>query len=277
MSAEVRVITPSSNHGEWARALRARAVELVTAAGGAVRYPRACVAVLVALAAHAGTDGTCHPSQRPLAGAVRYSQRHVERALDDAVRAGLLTRAVPRYGARVLGATTRYALPWWAVAAREGLRGVARVQSELPIATDPQAAAVARALRETRPGALLGAVVRCLPSEAAVSVLRAGVDVMLPRRPVARTALPPAQLAAAQLADAAALREIAAAVEALPGPGDCSREQTTPCRKETPQRDPLANSHAPSAGHAPSGAGLTWQNSLLGERAAALQRRLARA
>lgn len=269
---ETRIITPSQNHGEWARALRARAVELVTAAGGAVRYPRACVAVLLALAAHAGTDGTCHPSQRTLAGAVRYSQRHVERALDDAERAGLLTRAVPRYGARVLGATTRYALPWWALAARDGLRGLARVQSELPIATDPQAAAVARALRETRPGALLGAVVRCLPSEAAVSVLRAGVEVMLPRRPVSRRALAPAQLAAAQLADAAALREIAAAVEVLPGRADCSPEQTTPCLKETSQRRAHANSLAVSPGDA-SPSGSTWSRiQQLGVRVQALAR-----
>lgn len=270
---EERVITPSSNHGEWARALRARAKELVMLAGATIRYPRATCAALVALAAFAAKDGTCHPSQATIAREILMSPRHVERLLSDAERAGLLTRAVPRYGARVLGATTRYALPWWATAARDGLRGVARVQRELPIATDAQAAAVARALRETRPGALLGAVVRCLPSEAAVSVLRAGVDVMLPRgRRVGREALPPAQLAAAQLADAAALREIAAAVEALPGPDHCSRDQRTPRPEKTPQRDPLANSLAPSAGRAPSGAGLTWQNSLLGAKAAAIQR-----
>lgn len=272
MSAQV-VITPSQNHGAWARALRARAHDLVAAAGGAVRYPRACAAVLVALAAHCATDGTCHPSQATLAAAVRYSPRHVERALDDAERAGLLTRAVPRYGARVLGATTRYALPWWAVAARDGLQGVARVQRELPIATDAQAAAVARALRETRPGALLGAVVRSLPSEAAVAVLRAGVDVLIPRRAtVGRRALAPAQLAAAQLADAAQLRDIAAAVEALPGPEGWAEIQTTPCPDKTSGEIASRNSHAPAAREAPRGGSVGDRIQQLGARFRALAR-----
>lgn len=231
---EQRIITPSQNHGEWARALRRRAGELVAAAGAAVRHPRACAAVLVALAAHASVEGECHPSHETLGKLTSYSVRHVQRALDQAEAAGLLTRRVPGYGARVLGATTRYALPWWARDARAGLVALARVQRELPVATDAQSVAVARALRETRPGALLGAIVRELPPALAVGVLRAGVEVLLPAHPPPAPRVPSPATLRAQLADAAALRAIAAAVEGLP----CATEQTTPRPEETSQKEP---------------------------------------
>lgn len=263
-----RIVTPSQNHGEWARLLRARAGELVAKAGAVVRHPRACAAVLVALAAHAAMDGTCYPSHESLARATSYSTRHVQRALDQAEAAGLLTRRVPGYGSRVLGATTRYALPWWAVAARDGLVGLGRVQRELPVATDAQSAAVARALREARPGALLGAVVRELPSEVAVAVLRAGCEVMLPRRPTAAPRVPSPATVRAQLADAAALRAIAAEVEGLPG----ASEQTTPRPDETSQKEP-SRDLAPSdrgRARAPQLAALQIQH--LGERLQSLVR-----
>jgi len=264
MSAE-RIVTPSSNHGEWARLLRSRAAELVAAAAAAVRHPRAVIAVLVALAAHADRDGCCHPSHETIARATAFSTRHVQRALDQAEAAGLIARSVPRYGARVLGATTRYALPWWAEAARAGLRGAARVQRELPIATDPQSVAVARALRDAAPAALLGAVLRELPPALQADVIRAGVPVLIgPRRPA-----PGPGRQAPAVDHGEAMRAIVAAVEAVP----CAPDQTTRGREKTSPEVAPGISASSRGAAAPETRTVGAKIAALGARVAALARR----
>lgn len=187
---------PHANHGQWARALRDYVGRLVSdarvrAGGGArthtakearpVAWPRALAAVLVAIAAHASVAGEAHPSHETLARLTGYSPRHVARVLDEGEGAGLIARAVPSFGARVLGATTRYALPWFAVTVREGLGALARVQRRLPLGSLAQSAGVARALEDAAPAALLGRVVRQLPAEVQLAVIRSGAEVYLAR------------------------------------------------------------------------------------------------
>ena len=162
--------------GRWARALRERIVALVAetrdTSGRAVRWPRAVADVLEALARHASREGECWPAQETIARAISYSVRHVARAVSEAVRVGLLVAAVPDYASRVAaGATTRYALPWWAGVARDGLRILARAQRALTIDTPARARMVARAIEAVDPAALLARVMGSLSREAQAALV----------------------------------------------------------------------------------------------------------
>lgn len=143
---EGELVAPQVDRGGIVRAMRARVLRAVEGTG--VRWPRAVAAVLAVLASHADAEGTCFPSQETIAAAACYSVRHVARAIDVAEEAGLLLRAVPRVGARLLGTATVYSLPWYAVTAQRGLAGASKViaaRKRGPIA-QPSAGVVASIL-----------------------------------------------------------------------------------------------------------------------------------
>lgn len=128
MSGEVLVgelVAPQVDRGGIVRGMRAKVLRAVEGTG--VRWPRAVAAVLLVLASHADAEGTCYPSQETIAAAACYSVRHVARAIEVAEEAGLVLRAVPRVGARLLGTSTVYSLPWYGVTPQRGLAGASRV------------------------------------------------------------------------------------------------------------------------------------------------------
>lgn len=166
----------TQGQGQVVRQARARVVELVAKSGA--RWARAVADVLGSLLGFVDREGRARPAQSTIAGLASYSLRHVQRALAEAERVGLLLRAVPRFAARMAGTATEYALPWAAVTLPAGVEGLASVvgrragKGPLAVASDAQARALLDAVERANPAELLRRVARRLPGDLAREVVR---------------------------------------------------------------------------------------------------------
>lgn len=169
------------------RALVERVRLLVEGARVRVLHARAVRKVLEALARFADGAGRCFCSHELLAREAAYSARHVARALEQAEDSGLLVRAVPRYAARLAGAATEFALPWWALTPARGLEGAREVLAMRkggPVArglTRGVAAALVELVEDLHPAELVRRVAGRVGGPLAAEIVRAYASGLVPR------------------------------------------------------------------------------------------------
>lgn len=111
------------------RALTARVNAVLAKVEGAFPWRRGVGVILEALARFCDGNGWCFVSLERLREEIRYgySLRHMQRLTDCAERLGLILRAVPRPGARLLGTATEYSLPWYALSPGQAQLGAFKV------------------------------------------------------------------------------------------------------------------------------------------------------